>query len=51
MIAILTDEEQANVTKEMEAILADPANDFSVNEQNQALYPHDTDLFWTRKRN
>ncbi|KAI7857292.1 S-adenosyl-L-methionine-dependent methyltransferase, partial [Circinella umbellata] len=50
-ISILTDEERANVTKEMEAILADPTSEFSVDEHNQALYPHDTDLFWTQKRN
>ncbi|KAI9266716.1 S-adenosyl-L-methionine-dependent methyltransferase [Phascolomyces articulosus] len=50
-IAVLSDEERVAVTKEMEAILANPANEFSVNEENQALYPHDTDMFWTQKRN
>ncbi|KAI8139196.1 S-adenosyl-L-methionine-dependent methyltransferase [Fennellomyces sp. T-0311] len=49
-IAVLADEQRADVLKEMEAVLDDPANGFTVDDQGLALYPHDTDLRWAQKR-
>ncbi|KAI9266717.1 S-adenosyl-L-methionine-dependent methyltransferase [Phascolomyces articulosus] len=48
-IAILSNEERVAMTKEMEDILDDPSNEFSVNEENQVMYPHDTKMYWTQK--
>ncbi|KAI9494606.1 S-adenosyl-L-methionine-dependent methyltransferase [Zychaea mexicana] len=50
-IAILSDEQRGVLTKEMESILDDPANGCSLDDQGLTMYPHDTDTYWTQRRN
>ncbi|KAI9317707.1 S-adenosyl-L-methionine-dependent methyltransferase [Dichotomocladium elegans] len=49
-IAVLPDTTKAALAKDVEAILADPANEFKVREDGTVIHPYDTDMVWTRAR-
>ncbi|KAI8139195.1 S-adenosyl-L-methionine-dependent methyltransferase [Fennellomyces sp. T-0311] len=48
-IRVLPQEKQEWIRKEVELILDDQTNGFTLDSEGRAEYPHDTDIFWTQR--
>ena len=48
-IAVLDKDEQAKLTARVNAVLDDPAYEFTCDDDGRFFYPHDTDLYWAEK--